>query len=362
MKRLTMRVWTTIGVGRAAACVCVGAIAGLMAAGPLNPPAGPVTSSYKTLTEVEPRIAVNAANTPGDADSLFKITLPGSYYLTGNITGVAGRHGVEIAARGVTLDLMGFALNGVPGSLCAVSGRLFSGENVAVSNGTIREWTEDGIDLGVCSNARVTNLMVDRAGFTGIRVGDGSLVSGCTVSECGFVGISINGSCTVLDCVSFANARIGIESINGGSSITNCVVNFNDQAGISVPDSTTISGCVVRANGEDGIAFDSDCLILNNLCTLNGFIASGAGIHALGTGNRIEGNSCHDADHGISVDLAGNIIVRNACSANTTNWLIAANNLYGPILDRTGPASMPVNGNFAPDAIGTTNPNANYSY
>jgi hypothetical protein len=67
-------------------------------AGPLSPPGGPVASTYKTLSEVEPRTAVSLANTPGDADSLFKITQPGSYYLTGNIVGVAGKHGVEIAA------------------------------------------------------------------------------------------------------------------------------------------------------------------------------------------------------------------------------------------------------------------------
>ena len=92
---------------------------GLLYAGPLNPPAGPVTSTYKTLTEVEPRIAINATNTPGDAigdpsPSLFKITQPGSYYLTGNITGVEDTHGIEIVASGVTLDLNGFDLLGVP--------------------------------------------------------------------------------------------------------------------------------------------------------------------------------------------------------------------------------------------------------
>jgi hypothetical protein len=63
------------------------AASAILTAGPLGPPAGPVASSYKTLTEVEPRTAINAANTPGDATSLFKITQPGSYYLTGNITG-----------------------------------------------------------------------------------------------------------------------------------------------------------------------------------------------------------------------------------------------------------------------------------
>lgn len=65
--------------------------------------------THKTLTEVEPRIAISATNTPGDADSLFKITAPSSYHPTGSIT---GRHGIEIVASGVTLDLNGFDLVG----------------------------------------------------------------------------------------------------------------------------------------------------------------------------------------------------------------------------------------------------------
>src|SRR4051812_18571328 len=48
-------------------------------AGPLSPPVGPVVATMKTLSEVEPRIALSSTNTPGDGDSLFRITGPGSY-------------------------------------------------------------------------------------------------------------------------------------------------------------------------------------------------------------------------------------------------------------------------------------------
>jgi hypothetical protein len=59
--------------------------AGALIAGPLAPPPGPIASSYKTLSEVEPRTAVNATNTPGDAGCVYRISQHGSYYLTGNI-------------------------------------------------------------------------------------------------------------------------------------------------------------------------------------------------------------------------------------------------------------------------------------
>src|SRR5438045_1078006 len=79
-------------------------------AGDINPPAGPVTPTMRTLDQIEARVIVNATNTPGDGTSTFIISAPGSYYLSANITGDPGKHGVSIQADDVTLDLNGFAL------------------------------------------------------------------------------------------------------------------------------------------------------------------------------------------------------------------------------------------------------------
>jgi hypothetical protein len=62
------------------------------------------------------------------------------------------------------------------------------------------------------------------------------------------------------------------------------------------------------------------------------------------------------------VSSAENIIIRNTCSGNTINWVIAANNVVGPILDRTAPASAAISGNSAPDSTGSPHPNANFTY
>lgn len=439
----------------------------LLYAGPLNPPPGPVTSTYKTLTEVEPRIAINATNTPGDADSSFKITLPGSYYLTGNISGEAGKHAIEIASDLVTLDLGGFAMEGnndanydgvfVPGPYSYIT----------VRNGSLRNWGRDGINMATSGafSCRVENVLANgfrygiHAGLntiikgcstfgcaTGIYAKSGSTLSDCAASRASNVGIYAENGCSLTNCSAYDNNGTGIFAIgsavtgcsavangnaglgastgsaftnctasnnsshgftnnancsftnctataNGGSgfnagtsnSFTNCSANINVSHGFNANSGSTITGCSsfnntgngfivatgstvvdsnARSNVLDGIRCSSDCIIRGNTCSGNGFgLGDGAGIHATAGNNRIEENNCSAGDRGIDVDVSGNVIIRNTCRANTiSNWDIAANNVYGPILDRTAPTSAAVNGNSAPDAIGTAHPNANITY
>ncbi|HEX9783928.1 MAG TPA: hypothetical protein VGA56_14500 [Opitutaceae bacterium] len=62
------------------------------------------------------------------------------------------------------------------------------------------------------------------------------------------------------------------------------------------------------------------------------------------------------------MDRGGNLIARNSCSLNTTDWDIAADNVFGPIVDRRVPAASAVNGFSASGSLETTDPNANFSY
>ncbi len=364
------------------------ASAGALTAGPLTPPAGPVTSTYKTLTEVEPRIAINLTNTPGDADSLFKITQPGSYYLTGNITGVVGKHGIEIAVAvngpSVTIDLMGYELAGVAGSLNGISVTVFSTRNVAIRNGTLRAWGGDGVDVFSFSSANnlLDGLRVEGNGGRGISAGVGSMVTGCTarvntgngifadastVVGCTAVfnaggGIFAEGGSTVTGCTAQQNSVRGI-FVGAGSTVTGCTALGNSGDGIHAGEGCTVTGCTASFNTGDGIEVFSNCRVTDNTCAFNGNGGNGSGIFASGgSDNRIEGNNCTGADRGINVDTAGNIIIRNTCSGNSIDWVIAANNVVGPILDRRAPASAAISGFSAPDSTGSTHPNANFSY
>ena len=402
--------------------------AGLLFAGPLNPPAGPITSTNKTLTEVEPRIAINLTNTPGDADSLFKITQRGSYYLSGNISGVAGKHGIEIAASGVTIDLMGFDLSGVPamGAFDGVSATVNVLTNITIRNGSVRGWGGDGVDLGnnVAINSAVIDVRASNNTGNGILTGSFSTITGCTASVNTVNGISTSFGCTISNCTASQNTGNGIltgsgctitgcsaynNTFNGivtstgcvisnctavdnigsgiltgiGCTITGCTANNNTGNGISTGIACTITGCsayfnigngifsssgctisnnTASSNRLNGIRVSIQCVVLANACSFNGNGGDGAGIHAIGSDNRIEGNNCVNADRGIDVDVAGNIIIKNTCASNTIDWTIVANNVVGPILDRRAPASAAINGFSAPSSLGSTDPNANFSY
>lgn len=344
--------------------------------GPLNPPAGAVAPTAKPLTEVEPRTAINATNTPGTATSLFKITQPGSYYLTGNITGVSGKSGIEIAASNVTLDLKGYSLQGVAGSISGVVAGS-STQNLIVRNGTTNAWGVDGIGLGfsavvvesivaegngqdgidVGSQSVVRSCIGHSNTLRGIIVGTGSTVSACTASANGAQGIVTNSRSTVTACAAEGNTGDGI-SASFGTLIADCSSGSNTGNGIAISQGGMVSRCFVSFNGGNGIVTGNDGAIVGNACDNN----ATANIVATSSDNRIEGNTCTDSAIGIRVVSAGNIIIRNTCSGNTTDWDFVANNNFGPILDRRAPASAAVSGFSAAGTLTTTDPHANISF
>lgn len=311
-------------------------VTGSLPAGSLTPPPGPIMPTPGP----EPRIAVNATNTPGDADSVFKISQPGSYYLQANVAGVASKHGIEIAASGVTLDLNGFDVVGVAGSFDGVSAPVGNLVNISVRNGSIRSWGSSGINLldGSNSGTSITDITASQNVLAGIRSGFGGVVT---------------------RCAAYNNPGAGIVGA-AGSVVTHCSSYVNGSHGITTGSGCTISECAVRSNSGDGINIFGSCLVLHNTCSNNGVgAATGAGIHAISNDNRIEGNICSGGDFGILVDNSGNFIARNTCSGAGTNWNIAASNIC--LVVNATPAGG-FAGNSGGAAPGSTDPNANFSY
>jgi parallel beta-helix repeat protein len=364
MTRMSTPARTVLSLSALALCI-TGAV---LYAGPLNPPAGPVTSTYKTLTEVEPRTAVNATNTPGSATALHRITQPGSYYLAGNITGVNGKHGVTIEASGVTLDLNGFDLQGVAG-MGVFSGVFVPGSgltNITVINGSVRNWGNLGMHLGSfgtgATNCRVEGVLASGNAGNGITVSGGSTITNCSASQNDGNGIVVGGpGSTVTNCSATQNTLQGIEASSASAcTISNCSVSANAGSGIAVSLGGTVTDCTARTSGLDGIQCFAACLVRGNTSSFNGSGGDGAGVHALGGENRIEGNNCTSNDSGIRAGGTVNLVFGNSCRANTSNYNIVAGNRVGTIV--VPPLSGVVTGNSGAAGFGTTDPWANIAF
>ncbi len=377
------------------------AVAAVLAVGDLTPPPGAVAETGKRLAELEPRIAVNPTNTPGDATCRYRITQPGSYYLTANQTGQSGANLIEVTSSGVSLDLNGFTLQGVAGSGFGIYVTA-NCEGVELRNGTVRGFGSTGItfDLTGTRSALLENIRAIGNSGGGMRVPDNSLARsciasqntgsgiqigsnssvfesfatanttygffgaaglnlvGCTASSNTLAGYSLSGNCVLRNCIAFSNGD-GIAS-GPDSRVENCVVYRNTLDGIRVNGSSEIVGCSAYENTGDGIQTAGRCTLLENDCDANGYLAGdGAGIHCTGVDNRIEGNKCGGNDRGIDVDSSGSFLTRNICTGNTTNWDIAAGNV-GLIVNAT--ISAAVVGNSGGTAPGSTDPNANFTY
>ena len=166
--------------------------------------------------------------------------------------------------------------------------------------------------------------------------------------------------CWLISNCSATNNTDGF-NLSYGAVVSNCAAYSNNKDGFIAVSGCTILNCTARYNAAHGISCQSGCTIVGNTCTNNGNVTTdGAGIYVISYDNRIEGNNCSFADYGIRVASAGNIIIKNTCSTNTINWDIIAGNAYGPIV--VTPYGAAVSGSAAASALGSTDPNANFTY
>lgn len=268
-------------------------------AGDLNPPEGRIAPTMKTLTDVEPRIAINRTNTPGDILSRFKITQPGSYYLTGNVTGAAGQSGIVITSGQVTLDLNGFRLEGAGGTIAI---ELQCVPDVVIKNGFISNWIESGILGEDSTGLRIENIHMRNFPGCTVLVGSGTAVLDSSISDSAD-GYQLGPHSRVERCVVRGCAGTAIVA-STGSLVADCTLN-NNGGGISVSG----AGSVVRDNVING----SGSTVISV-------------VGATARNNRIEGNHVTGGGVGLSITTAGNYVVDNTVKSNTDNYDIAAGN------------------------------------
>ncbi len=304
----------------------------------------------------------------------YTITQPGLYCLCSDLTGTSGFDGIIVNSSDVTIDLCGFSLVGVTGSLSGIL--LGSVQNVVIRDGSIRRFgngilglgsrqvvVEDmrlhgltGVGIQLADDCRIEDTsVVDVVGGKGIAVFNNSMILDCLVENVdGGHAIQTQQGCTVggtisrnntsngiqlgtnslaHDSVFMNNSSAGIDS-GGSSSIVRCVVSFNTEAGICgggtneildceirgnngpgilESSGSTIQRCTVVGNGSDGISVETNCVIADNTCWDNGVGSGGAGVRAKFEQNRIENNHCTGNDVGVAVA---------AVPAGTPNWVL----------------------------------------
>jgi parallel beta-helix repeat protein len=357
--------------------------ASLFAQGPLTPP-GPPGPTMLTLNQVEPRTPIT--NLP------YSITVPGSYYVTTNLTGVSAFSGITILTNDVTIDLSGFTLEGVLGSGPAIS---VPGpeRNLAVRNGALDGWgvrgtnaynslfeglresNSGGPGLLAGSNCIVSACSVSANYSVGIGVGNNCAVNACTVSGTSGFGILASNNCVVANCTAFGNTLYGIDGV-AGTVIRSCAC-YQNGAGISVGNNCAVKDCTASDNSGDGIDAVNNCTVIDcsasangvefnngisvvNNCTVKDCIASGNdfgitvngndclivgntfssntyyGVEIIGVRNRVDGNTLGNNGE-VGIDLGSginvhNVIIRNSASNNGSfNYSgYAGNSDYGP--------------------------------
>jgi hypothetical protein len=352
-----MNINLTRGSMTCAVLLATAGAAALFGLGPLDPPNGPITSTYKTLTEVEPRIAIQSL--PGDASSVRVISAPGSYYLAADLVVPNGKRGIRVAAGvSATIDLNGFTIREQAQS--SLEGILVDGaaSGITIRNGRIRGGTT-GIAAASAVDCTVERITVDSVAAEGIRVGVGGLVTDCTARACGAagintgiagmvvrcnvrdnggVGIDVDDSSIVRDCIVTSNTSHGI-SANDGCSIAGCTVFDNTGTGILAEDAcivsdsigrqnntglrvgtgSGVSSCTAYANSANGIEFGSYCAIRSNHATSH---PVGSGLHTGGVESRVDENHSVNNDIGIRLDGEDCTVIRNSMlhTATTGIW------------------------------------------
>ncbi len=305
-----------------------------LVAGELSPPPGPIAPTGR----FGPRVEIDALP--------YTITEPGSYYLGGNLTGVAGQNGIRVSAHDVTIDLNGFSLIGGTGTLRGVSVDQNIGQ-LTVRNGTISGWGAYGIFASDPGGHVFVDLRVRGSGLSGIAAGSHSIVSRCVAYDNAGIGIAGGVSAVIVDCTAYNNDQHGILAYS--SVVRGCTARLNSLDGILVQNGAHVTDCTSHQNKRDGIRATQGCSIVANDCSANGNAGDGAGIHvADGNGTRVEANNCSLNDRGIEVASAGNLVIRNTLAANTTTFSIVAGNGVGTLVGATGvPSNLKPLANFS---------------
>ena len=198
------------GISGAVALALLATLAGVIYAGPLDPPRPPAPTQSNLIFQ-----PATCAGFP------IMLSTPGSYAFAENITipAACAKDGIDFAANGVTLDLRGFTLQGAAGAKTGMNVPS-TRDGLVIASGIVRDWPTGGVDISNSYFSRVSHLQV-------IANGPGASYGG---------QLQVGWDATVSDCqvASGAWGAIGIVAVGNRSVVRDCTVSQNEAQGIKV--------------------------------------------------------------------------------------------------------------------------------
>lgn len=266
-------------------------------------PSGAPAAGMKRLDQVEPRR--DLLTLPGNASALIVVSQPGSYYLSADLAGADGKHGILVTANNVSIDLRGF---NVTGSAASNNGLHATGTlRVSVRNGNFTNWST-GVALGTYARAEDVSVADNRA--HGLTSADHA-----TLARCGAASNSMSGflltSGMVADSFARSNGAFGFGFTSAGTA-TRCQASSN-QTGFNASLGTlNLSQC---SSDSDVTSFSSAKGALLRECLSQGATRG----FVVGPGSNLSGCSAHRDTIGSDVGFnagAGSSLAH--CTAS--NW------------------------------------------
>jgi hypothetical protein len=255
--------------------------------GSLTPPGAPAPT-MKTLAQIEPRTPI--------ASAPLTITVPGSYYLTTNLT-VASGTAITIATNGVTLDLNGFTIASTAPSATGYGIYINNAlRNLAIVNGFIQGgvtnngsgvYSGSGFGSGIFGypqNIHVSGVSVSSCLYYGVFLGNGdaTVVESCTVRTVGGYGIlaSTIKASAAKDCGAYAIYGEQVADCRGQSTGSSSGINATTALNCY---GTSASGYGLHAGTAEncyGYSSSSYGLYASTAQNCQGYSSSGYGLYA----------------------------------------------------------------------------------
>ncbi|MBI5765331.1 MAG: right-handed parallel beta-helix repeat-containing protein [Planctomycetes bacterium] len=315
----------------AATCALVLATVTTMAgADPLGPPPGPIQTTGRTQI-----------NQQFIGTLPYTITQPGSYVLTGNLTGDGSSHGIIISSSNVTVDLAGFAIIGANGNPNAAIYATSPGKgqfwrNIAITNGNLEEWGYAGIDLTNATNVRISHIQAYRCGV-GLYLAFNNDISDCVFENCFSLGVLAGNVTTMRDCVALYCGGGGF-SVGATSVVSRCSAEYNWNTGFNVGEGSVLADCAARSNQQPkgsapGFVTADRCLATG--CVADGNNGTGfsmvnacAVANCVSVGNGNSGFEAYDDFTATNCEASVNGFIGIYCNGGTITNCTANGNLF----------------------------------